>query len=432
MRRSHAVLALGFALLLVPQFAQSQGLPDIVWEGGSVPQDGVAFSPDGTFVASCGSYDVNLWRASDGLPLGDFSVYPHGVHSVDISAIDPYVAVGYIEVDYAPWGVAAVWDIDSFTEVYTTGGNHVAFSPDGSVMASGGGGVNRNLYLTDVPGGSQRSVSGTGYYLLDVAYSPDGQHVATCGTGNEIRIWDPETGDLIRTLTGHTDDVNAIDFSPDGSLIVSGAGGWDEPGESTIKVWRVSDGELLQTLPGHGDWVHTVVFAPGGDVVVSGGRTGVGVGSIQEMTFWDIETGEVIRSYDEYAFEIDFSPDGQYFAYGRASGLAVARSPVSTGVDDPGDMTVESLMQVPSPNPFVGETTIRFAVPADAGRTELAIYNIAGRVVRTLVDGNVGPGRRSVTWDGTDSRGAPVASGIYYCRLRSAGRDESVKLTLLK
>ncbi|HYW68909.1 MAG TPA: hypothetical protein VE960_04830, partial [bacterium] len=248
MRARFTVAAIGLAVFFfLPHSAHSQGLPDIVWEDGTLTHSvgGVAFSPDGTFVASAGSYNVHLWRASDGLPLGDFSVYPHAVHSVDISAVSPYVAVGYIVVDYAPGGVAAVWDTELNEEVYTTGGNHVAFSPDGGILASGGGGVNRSLYLTEVPGGSERFAVGTGNYLLDVAYSPDGNHVATCGSGNDIKIWDPVTGTLIRTLTGHTDDVNAVDFSPDGSLLVSGAGGWDEPGESSIKIWRVSDGELL-------------------------------------------------------------------------------------------------------------------------------------------------------------------------------------------
>ncbi|HYW68183.1 MAG TPA: FlgD immunoglobulin-like domain containing protein, partial [bacterium] len=183
-----------------------------------------------------------------------------------------------------------------------------------------------------------------------------------------------------------------------------------------------------QTLDGHGDWVHTVVFAPSGDVVVSGGRTG----STPKLKFWDIETGETIRYYDESAYEIDFSADGEYFVYGRSTGLAVARTGLLAGVDDPDVEVAESRLAAPRPNPFAGQTTISFRVPAGEGRTELAIYDIAGRKVRTLVNGRFGSGRRSVAWDGTDSRGVSVASGIYYCRLKTREGEESIKLTLLK
>jgi hypothetical protein len=153
---------------------------------------------------------------------------------------------------------------------------------------------------------------------------------------------------------------------------------------------------------------------------------------VQELKFWDIETGEVIRYYDEYAFEIDFSPSGEYFVYGRASGLAVARTGTLAGVNEPDDAVAEPLLSTPSPNPFAGETTISFRAPDGGGRTELSIYDVAGRLVRKMVDGSLEPGRRSVVWDGTDSRGVGVASGVYYCRMRTDAGEESIKLTLLK
>lgn len=433
MRASWLVVALITAAVLAPQPVQSQGLPDILWESSvhTHTAEGVAYAPDGSFVLSGANYTdctFRLWSASDGTPLGDFSVYPHGIETVDVAPGGSLVAVGYIVHDYAPGGVAAVWDTELGEELFTTGGCNVAFSPGGDMLASGGGGVNRYLSISDVSDGSERHSIYTGSYLLDVAYSPNGRVIATAGSDNDIQLWDPASGGLIGALSGHTDDVSAIAFSPDGAYLASGAGGWDEPSDSSIKIWRVSDGELLDTLEGHGDWVYALAFSPSGDVLVSSGRTG----STPKIKYWNLETGEMTRYYDDSAPGLDFSPDGAFIVYGRSGGdVVVARSGLLTGVDDHVEAEGDRIIEVPRPNPFSSETTISFDTPPEYGRVELAIYDVSGRLVRRLFGGDAA-GRKSVVWDGTDAGGIEVASGIYYCRLETREREESIKLTLLK
>jgi hypothetical protein len=81
-----------------------------------------------------------------------------------------------------------------------------------------------------------------------VAFSPDGSLIASASGSwdRTIKLWRVSDGALVRTLTGHTGDVYCVAFSPDGSLIASsGSMG------STIKLWRVSDGALVRTLTGH-------------------------------------------------------------------------------------------------------------------------------------------------------------------------------------
>jgi flagellar hook assembly protein FlgD len=63
---------------------------------------------------------------------------------------------------------------------------------------------------------------------------------------------------------------------------------------------------------------------------------------------------------------------------------------------------------------------------------KLSIYNANGQLVRVLVDDVLGAGRRSVTWNGTDRRQAPVSSGIYFYRLTIPGRTQSRKMVLLR
>ena len=84
------------------------------------------------------------------------------------------------------------------------------------------------------------------------------------------------------------------------------------------------------------------------------------------------------------------------------------------------------------PNPFNPTTVIRYDVPAGGGLVTLRVYDIAGRIVRTLVDGVHTPGSVEVTWDGRDASGGPVASGVYFYRLVAPGYGETKKMVLLK
>ncbi|MEA3409281.1 MAG: FlgD immunoglobulin-like domain containing protein, partial [Candidatus Eisenbacteria bacterium] len=83
------------------------------------------------------------------------------------------------------------------------------------------------------------------------------------------------------------------------------------------------------------------------------------------------------------------------------------------------------------PNPFNPVTNIAFSMPATA-EAQLAIFDIAGRRVATLVDGEVTAGCHEVVWNGTNETGDPVASGVYFSRLAAMGQEHSVKMVLLK
>ncbi len=83
------------------------------------------------------------------------------------------------------------------------------------------------------------------------------------------------------------------------------------------------------------------------------------------------------------------------------------------------------------PNPFNPTTTVRFTVPVD-GRVELAIHDLSGRCVRTLVNAPMEPGDYELVWDGTDLDGRQVASGVYFCRLATAAGTDEKKMVLVK
>lgn len=88
-------------------------------------------------------------------------------------------------------------------------------------------------------------------------------------------------------------------------------------------------------------------------------------------------------------------------------------------------------LETPAPNPFNPTTTIRYSVPAP-GTVRLTVHDARGRIVARLVDGVEDAGVRAVTWNGRDTSGAAVSSGVYYARLESDGALRTTKMVLLR
>ena len=83
------------------------------------------------------------------------------------------------------------------------------------------------------------------------------------------------------------------------------------------------------------------------------------------------------------------------------------------------------------PNPFNASTRITFRVP-QSSQVELKIFNVRGQEVKSLLDKSVGAGSYTLLWDGTDSRGRAVASGIYFCHMKADAFQKSMKMLLLR
>ncbi len=111
-------------------------------------------------------------------------------------------------------------------------------------------------------------------------------------------------------------------------------------------------------------------------------------------------------------------------AVGSDEGLASIRN----GTDAPGSETV---LAAARPNPFSGETTIAFAIPS-AQHVQLSIYDVTGRLVRTLASGQENAGIHRVTWNGTDDGATRIAPGVYFAKLRAGSQERIEKLVLLK
>ena len=262
-------------------------------EGHTYDVQSVAFSPDGTTLASGSRDEVKLWDVATRASIGTLEHTPrYLVQSVAFSPDGMTLASGASDAKIRLWDVATRASIATLE-----GGSDVAFSPDGTTLASGG--TNHALKLWDVA--TRANIATLEGRSGDVAFSPDGTTLASGGTNRALKLWDVATRANIATLE-HTSWINSVAFSPNGTLLASGSG-------STVKLWDVATGANIHTLWGHTYGVWSVAFSPDGATLASGSGDGT-------IRLWDVLTGEELAVFPFGSPSVAFSPDGTMLASG--------------------------------------------------------------------------------------------------------------------
>ena len=179
----------------------------------------------------------------------------------------------------------------------------VAFSPNGQTLASGS--QDRTIRLWNPNTGKLKgALEGHRDAVNSVAFSPNGQILASGSWDGTVRLWNPQNGRLRRTLEGHTDGILFIAFSPDGQTLASASG------DRTVRLWNPQNGRLKRTLEGHTNIVDSVVFSPDGETLASGSRD-------QTIRLWNSQNGRLKGTLEGHTGDVSrmmFSPDGQTLA----------------------------------------------------------------------------------------------------------------------
>jgi WD40 repeat protein len=290
----------------------------------------VAFSPNGRLLATASKDGTaRLWAPATGQHLRTLTGHASEVVAVAFSPDSRLLATASGDKTARVWDMAGgpAWRYIHDSEVVA-----VAFSPDGRLLATASQDGTARLWDPGT-GECLHTLTGHAGRVVDVAFSPDGRLLATAGgdttetwrhpaaDDKTARIWDPGTGECLHTLTGHTSEVVAVAFSPDGRLLATASQ------NKTAHLWDPATGERLRKLKGHTSEVVAVAFSPDGRLLATASKD-------RKARLWDPATGERLRTLTGDDLRVDcvaFSPNGILLTVDDADGTLGVWDPATGG-----------------------------------------------------------------------------------------------------
>jgi eukaryotic-like serine/threonine-protein kinase len=296
---------------------------DVRWVGG------VAFRPSEAELAAAGTYHtIGVWDADTGRLKHELHDGWGVMIALAYNRQGTHLATVGTDRNVRIWDLAANGQPLLLSDL-KEGIASVAFSPDGKVLATGGGipprviqapegkfpaaenGGRTIRFWNSSTGGEIRALRGHTGSIHAVAFSADGARLASAGADGIVRIWEAATGQLCVSLQGHSSAVFGVAFNPDGTRLVSAGA------DNTLRCWDIETGSLIRTLEGHTNWVMGMAFTPDGARIASAGAD-------QTVRIWDAVRGrEVLKLTGprDRVHGVAFSPDGARLAGASADGV---------------------------------------------------------------------------------------------------------------
>lgn len=270
---------------IVRAYLADTGAPYETFAGHSGAIGAVRFAPQGTLLSASSDNTARLWDpapvwtfvgqigpTSDKLAELSASPFVDRVLALAFSPDGQLLATGGGEPSRS--GELKIWNVSDrrlaldLPEAHSDTIFGLEFSPDGKYLASCG--ADKFVRVFEVATGQQvRSFEGHTHHVLDVAWRADGKVLASCGADSALKLWDFETGEQQRTITGFGKEVTSVAFVGTGGDVVTSAG------DKTLRLHNSADGRNQRNFTGGTDFMYTAQPTADGQWIVGGGADSV-------------------------------------------------------------------------------------------------------------------------------------------------------------